>query len=70
MSNQLLTVQETADKLRVSRSTVWRWCKDGTIPSAFKLGRTWRISSAEEEKIINGNGIHPQALEKARAENG
>ncbi|MCB0211829.1 MAG: helix-turn-helix domain-containing protein [Anaerolineae bacterium] len=69
MSDQLLTVQETADILRVSRSTVWRWCKDGTIPSAFKLGRTWRISSAEVDKIINGNGTHQKEIEKAMAEN-
>lgn len=44
-SNDLLTIQEVADYLRVSRSTVWRWCKDGTLP-AFRIGRNWRIPQA------------------------
>lgn len=40
--NELLTVQEVADYLRVSRASVWRWCKLGHIP-AFRAGRSWRI---------------------------
>ncbi len=44
--NHLLTVQEVADYLRVSRVTVWRWCKHGVIP-AFRIGRTWRINRAD-----------------------
>ena len=48
----ILTVQEAADYLRVSRSTIWRWCRDGTLSSAFKIGRTWRIHKSEVEGII------------------
>jgi excisionase family DNA binding protein len=40
--NELLTVKEVADYLRVSRVTAWRWCQQGVIP-AFRIGRTWRI---------------------------
>jgi excisionase family DNA binding protein len=39
---ELLTVQEVADHLRVSRVTVWRWCQQGILP-AFQIGRSWRI---------------------------
>jgi excisionase family DNA binding protein len=39
---ELLTVQEVAEHLRVSRVTVWRWCQKGTLP-AFRIGRNWRI---------------------------
>ena len=39
---ELLTVKEVADFLRVGRVTVWRWCKEGTIP-ACRVGRSWRI---------------------------
>lgn len=39
---EVLTVNEVAHYLRVSRVTVWRWCKQGTIP-AFQLGHNWRI---------------------------
>ena len=51
-SQEILTVQEAARMLRVSRSTVWRWCKDGTLHSAFKIGRNWRVHRSELERII------------------
>jgi excisionase family DNA binding protein len=51
-SCNILTVQETAEYLRVSRSTIWRWCKDGTLSSAFKIGRNWRVHRSEVEGII------------------
>ena len=54
LSNQnLLTVQEVANLLRVSRSTVWRWCRDGTLTSAVKVGRNWRIHKQELEKVMH-----------------
>jgi excisionase family DNA binding protein len=40
--NELLTVKEIADYLRVSRMTIWRWCQHGIIP-AFQVGRNWRV---------------------------
>jgi excisionase family DNA binding protein len=40
--NELLTVAEVADYLRVSRVTIWRWCQQGIIP-ASQIGRNWRI---------------------------
>ena len=40
--NEILTVQEVATYLRVTRVTVWRWCQEGTIP-AFRVGHSWRI---------------------------
>jgi excisionase family DNA binding protein len=42
LQNELMTVQEVADYLRVSRVTAWRWCQEGIIP-AFRIGRIWRI---------------------------
>jgi excisionase family DNA binding protein len=42
LHNELLTVKEVADYLRVSRVTAWRWCQQGVIP-AFRIGRNWRI---------------------------
>jgi excisionase family DNA binding protein len=42
LANELLTVQEVAVYLRVSRVTVWRWCQQGILP-AFRIGRNWRI---------------------------
>jgi excisionase family DNA binding protein len=51
-TNPLLTVEEVAASLRVSRSTIWRWCQDGMFPTAFKIGRNWRIPRAELEAIM------------------
>jgi excisionase family DNA binding protein len=40
---RVLTVDETADLLRVCSSTVYRLLKTGKI-QAFKLGRVWRFN--------------------------
>lgn len=45
-TSELLTVQEVAEYLRVSRVTVWRWCQQGILP-AFRIGRNWRIRRDE-----------------------
>jgi excisionase family DNA binding protein len=42
MSTTFLTIQETAQKLKVSTRTVRRWIKQGDLP-AFKIGKTVRI---------------------------
>lgn len=42
LKNEVLTVNEVATYLRVSRVTVWRWCQRGIVP-AFQVGRNWRI---------------------------
>ena len=70
MTGKLITVAEAARQLRVSRSTVWRWCRDGTITSAFKIGRTWRIHQREIEEIISQNLLQdetPQAATEVSA---
>ncbi len=41
----LLTVQEAADYLRVSRATIWRWCRTKKV-RAIRIGREWRIINA------------------------
>lgn len=65
LQNELLTVQEVADYLRVSRVTAWRWCQEGTIP-AFRIGRNWRIRRdrlLELEGIADSNHRGPDAKE-------
>lgn len=46
LENEILTVNEVAIYLRVSRVTVWRWCQHGIIP-ASRFGRNWRIRRAD-----------------------
>lgn len=47
----VLTVEEAADLLKVSKVTIRRWCADGKLP-AFKIGREWRINKLELEKLM------------------
>jgi len=49
--DKILTITEIAKYLRVSRTTVWRWCNEGELP-AFKAGHSWRVLRSEVEKII------------------
>lgn len=42
----ILTVTETAAYLKISRSTVYRLLRRGTIP-AFRVGCDWRFRKAE-----------------------
>ena len=60
--SELMTAKEVADYFRVSRVTVWRWCKEGTIP-AFRIGRCWRIRRdklEELEEILNAESDGPK----------
>jgi excisionase family DNA binding protein len=59
---ELLTVEEVASYLRVSRSTVWRWCQEKKVP-AFKIGREWRISRPVLEDLVAAHQpqiVHPE----------
>jgi excisionase family DNA binding protein len=52
--DEILTVREVADYLKLSRTTVWRWCNERKL-QAFKVGRGWRIHRTEVEKIVGQN---------------
>jgi excisionase family DNA binding protein len=47
----LLTPDETATYLKVSVQTVWRWCRQGTLP-AVKIGKYWRVDRKELDRFI------------------
>ena len=50
VGERLLTTEEVAAYLRVSRCTVWRWCQEKRLP-AFKIGREWRISQDRLDEL-------------------
>ena len=54
MESQLLTIQEVADQLRLSRLTIYRYISAGKLP-AYKLGRDFRINQAEVTKFLNSH---------------
>jgi len=51
---EILTVQEVAEYLRLSRATIWRWCNEGKL-QAFKVGRGWRIHRSEVQRLVGQN---------------
>jgi excisionase family DNA binding protein len=65
--DNILTVPEIAEYLKVSRTTVWRWCNEGKLP-AFKAGRGWRVHRSELEKMV-GRDLNEFGL-KEIVENG
>ena len=68
--DEILTVEEAADYLKVSRTTIRRWCVQEALP-AFKFGREWRISKQELDRLIRRSStVHSerQNLEPARDE--
>jgi excisionase family DNA binding protein len=54
--DEILTVQEVATYLEVSRSTVWRWCNTGRLP-AFRIGREWRIHREALDRLTKPTEI-------------
>jgi excisionase family DNA binding protein len=50
---RLLTLQETAELLQVSRRTVWRMIRHNELP-AFKIGNLWRVNERHLTKWMQG----------------
>lgn len=65
--DEILTIKEVSDYLKLSRTTVWRWCKTGKIP-AFKVGRSWRVRKAEVEKFLEYSTITDDRSSELKAE--
>ncbi len=51
MADEVMTIPEVADHLKVTRQTVHKLMKDGKI-KAFKIGRSTRILRSELDKFI------------------
>lgn len=54
MTERLLTMNEAAAYLRVSRDTVSRWVRDGKLKGS-KLGSQWRFSSDDVRQFLEEN---------------
>jgi len=53
MPPRLLTTEEAAKYLRVSRATILRWCRARQLP-AVRIGRQWRIDMEQLEELVTG----------------
>ena len=53
MSDQLLTVTEVAERLRISKMTIYRWIDEGRLP-AMQFGKQFRVRAADLDAIVAG----------------
>lgn len=54
----VLSVEEVAEVLNVTRTNVYAWLRDGVIPG-YKLGTTWRVLR-DELKATMATGANAQ----------
>ncbi|MGA8056739.1 MAG: helix-turn-helix domain-containing protein [Candidatus Binataceae bacterium] len=55
-SRRMMTLQEIADYLRVTRSTIHRLLKRNQIP-AFRIGRHWRFNVEEIDNWCSSRAL-------------
>ena len=52
---QLMTPDEVAEVLRVSKETVLRWARSGKLPSLPLAGRIIRFRQEDVDQLLAGN---------------
>jgi excisionase family DNA binding protein len=50
---QLLTIDEVADRLRIHRSYVYKLIRLGALPQPVKLGKATRIRASELQSALD-----------------
>jgi excisionase family DNA binding protein len=56
MADELLTVPEVAERLRMTAMTIYRWIDDGKLP-AIQIGKHYRIRAADVEDILDRSQV-------------
>jgi len=51
--DELLTVPDVADRLKVSTQTIYRWIEERAL-EAVQIGKQYRVRSSELERIVEG----------------
>lgn len=65
MSEQLLTTDEAAARLRVKPYTVRDWAKSGTLRGS-KPGKAWRFDPADVDELLEGSQNRPATRRRRR----
>lgn len=53
MTEEALTVDEAATRLKILPKTVRGWLREGRLPGV-KLGHQWRIAESTIDKLLTG----------------
>jgi excisionase family DNA binding protein len=60
MENKVLTVEQVAKELGLSRNLIYKQARTGKMPGWIRVGDIWMISRLNLERFINGeSGIKP-----------
>src|SRR5215210_2616877 len=62
----LLSTEEVAEYLGVGQATVYRWCRDESLP-AVKIGRRWRVRRSALEEFVRKNERSETLVGRLRA---
>ena len=62
----LLSTEEVAEYLGVGQATVYRWCREGSLP-AVKIGRRWRVRDSALEEFVRKNERSETLVGRLRA---
>jgi len=62
----LLDTEDVAAYLGVGQVTVWRWCRDGSLP-CLKIGREWRIRREALEHFLQRSERSQTLVERLRS---
>src|SRR5215218_8800842 len=64
--DRLLSTEEVAEYLGVGQATVYRWCREGSLP-AVKIGRRWRVRRSALEEFVRKNERSETLVGRRRA---
>ena len=53
ITHEWLTTEQAAEYLQVSKATITRWIREGTMPAVL-IGSTYRIAAADLERLLEG----------------
>lgn len=62
MSDEILTLKEVAEYLKLAEKTAYRLAADGKLPG-FKVGGSWRFKKIDIERWIEDKKKHWQVLD-------
>ncbi len=57
MSDEILTLKEVAEYLKLAEKTAYRLASEGKLPG-FKVGGSWRFKSEDVEKWIEEQKVN------------
>ena len=58
--SELVGTKTKPGKIGVSKSTIWRWVRDGTFVAPFKLGESttvWDLDKVDEWLAVRAAGV-------------